>query len=110
MADAYKRLGATVVVADTDTELFQVPASHEYIVSELTICNLAVTDYTFRVAVVDGAIASVASEDYKFYDCDIPGNSTITLKPGYAMAASESLLVRANHADVVFSASGIDKS
>jgi len=110
MANTYKRLGATTVTADTDTKLFQVPAAHEYIVSELTICNIGSTQRTFRVAVVDGAIGSVANEDYKFYDCTIEPNSTITLKPGYAMAASESLLVRASHADVVFSASGIDIS
>ena len=108
MANTYKRLGATTVVADTDTSLFQVPSGHSYIVSELTICNKGTTDRIFRIAVVDGAIGSVSDEDYKFYDVGIAAKSTITLKPGYAMAASESLLVRANHAEVVFSASGID--
>lgn len=108
MANTYKRLGATTVTADTDASLFQVPADHEYIVSELTICNTGSTQRTFRIAVVDGAIGSVANEDYKFYDIPIEANAAITLKPGFAMAASESLLVRANHADVVFSASGVD--
>jgi len=110
MADALKRLGATTVTADTNTSLFQVPSGHEYIVSELTICNTGSTQRTFRIAVVLGAISGVSAKDYKFYDVPIEPNATITLKPGYAMAETESLMVRASHAEVVFSASGVDRS
>jgi hypothetical protein len=108
MARTYGRLGATVVVAATDTTLYTVPASTEAIVSEITICNIGASQHTFRLAHVDGAIADVANEDYKYYDATINANSSLILNIGLSMAATETLLVRASHADVVFSCSGIE--
>ena len=108
MASAYKRLGATVVVADTDTALYTVPASTEAVVSEITICNIGSSQRTFRLAHVDGAIGAVASEDYKYYDAPLGANASLVLNIGLAMATTETLLVRANHAEVVFSCSGVE--
>lgn len=108
MTQAYKRLGAIVVTANTDTQLYTVPASTEAIVSELTICNIGGTARTFRVAHVDGAIGDVVNDDYKAYDCNIDPNSSIMICGGLSMAAAETILVRANHADVVFNMSGVE--
>lgn len=108
MANAYKRLGAKTVIANTDTELYTVPASTQTIVSELTICNIGSTSRTFRVAHVDGAIGDVANEDYKAYDCTLDANSSIVICVGLSMATTETLLVRANHAEVVFTCSGVE--
>lgn len=108
MANAYKRLGATTVTADEDTKLYTVDAGTEAIVSELTICNMGGTARTFRVAHVDGAIGDVVNEDYKAYDCNIDPNSSIMICGGLSMAAADTILVRANHADVVFNMSGVE--
>jgi len=108
MARVYKRLGATVVTADTDTALYTVPASTEAIVSEITICNIGATQRTFRLAHVDGAIGAISNEDYKYYDATLNPNSSLVLNIGLAMATTHTLLVRANHADVVFSCSGVE--
>lgn len=106
MAEALKRLGATVVVADTDTGLYTVPAGKSAVVSTIVACNTGSTDRTVRIAHVDGAIGDVATEDYVLYDHGIEGNGSITLSLGVAMTAADTILVRANHAEVVFTAWG----
>ena len=109
MANAYKRLGAEVVTANTDTALYKVPVSTEAIVSELTICNIGSTARTFRVAHVDaGDIGDVVNEDYKAYDCTLDANSSIMICAGLSMGAADTILVRANHAEVVFNLSGVE--
>lgn len=106
MPKTYKRLGATVVVANTDTGLYTVPASTTAVVGLLNICNIGSTARTFRVAVVDGAIGVVSNEDYLFYDADIAANSSASMNIGITMPTTYTILVRADHADVVFSAFG----
>jgi hypothetical protein len=110
MAKSYGRLGATVVVANTDTALYTVPASTSAVVSEITICNIGSSQRTFRFAHVDGAIGDVSNEDYKYYDTSINGNTSLILNIGLAMATTETILVRASHAEVVFSCSGVEIS
>lgn len=110
MAKTYKRLGATTVIANTDTALYTVPASTSTIVSEITVCNRGSSQHTFRLAHVDGSISLVSSEDYKYYDAPIEANQGITFNIGLTMSAGDTILVRANSADVNFSASGVEIS
>ena len=106
MANNYKRLGATTVTANTDTNLYTVPASHEAIVKSVTVCNIGSTARTFRIACVDGAIGAVANEDYQFYDTTIGANDSLIIQPNWTLIATHSILVRAAHAEVVFSCFG----
>ena len=106
MVNNFKRLGATTVVASTDTQLYVVPASHEAIIKSMTICNIGGAARTYRVACVDAAIASVANEDYQFYGVSIAANSTTLVKPDWCLIATHTVMVWANHADVVFSCFG----
>jgi len=108
VANTYKRLGAVVVVANTDTGLYTVPASTSAIVSQLTVCNLGATARTFRLANVDGAIGVVANEDYIAYDVPLAANDGVTYCIGLTMQAANTILVRANHAEVVFNCSGVE--
>jgi len=108
MADN-SQLGATVVVADTDTLLFT--ASKQGVVSELTICNTGGTARTFRVAhIKNGDIGDIQNKYYKAYDCSLDGNTSIVICVGLAFGIGDSFLVRANHANVVFNCSGAEKS
>lgn len=110
MSITRKRLGATTVVASTDTELYQVPVNTEAVVSLVQVCNRGTSERTFRVAVVDGDIASVANEDYLYYDSPVPANDALALRLGLAMEQDDSILVRADHADVNFLAFGIEET
>jgi len=106
MANNFKRLGSTVVVANTDTGLYTVPASHEAIVTSLTVCNIGTSSRTFRIATVDGAIGAVGNDDYHFYDVTIGANDSLLIKPSWCLIATHTILVRASHAEVVFSCFG----
>ena len=105
MTSTIKRLGATTVVADTNTDLYTVPASTSTVVSTIQVCNIGTSERTFRIAIRDGAISN---EDYLFYDVTIGANDSFAATAGYTMATTNVITVRANHADVVFSAFGTE--
>ena len=109
MAEALKRLGATAVVANTDTLLYQVEAGKMASVSSIAVVNKGASIRTYRLAHVDGAgIASVAAEDYFAYDFEIPAFTTFPFTIGVTMGQLDSLMVRANHAEVSFIAWGAE--
>ena len=99
MASNYLRLGATTVSANVDTGLYTVPAATQTVVSSIIVCNRGTTTETFRVAHVDGAIGSVANEDYIYYDIEIAANDTFIATVGLTMEATHTLLVRSSSAD-----------
>jgi len=108
MAETVKRLGATTVVANTDTTLYTVPAGTSAVVSSVVACNRGAGAHTFRIAHVDGAIGVVANEDYIFYDKAVAANDSEPFTLGIAMEAGDTLLVRADHAEVNFIAWGAE--
>lgn len=110
MATVYKILGSAVVVADTSTGLYTVPASNSALVSSIVVCNTGTSERTFRIAMVPGAISAIQIQHYIFYDVPIPANDSFIATCGYTLATGNSILVRASHADVVFSAYGTEIS
>ncbi len=109
MVETVKRLGAITVTANTDTALYLVGASTSAVVSTIQVCNIGSTDRTFRIAHVNaGGVGAVANEDYLYYDCTIEANSSASFTLGIAMATADTLLVRANHAEVVFLCWGVE--
>ncbi len=116
MATTYKRLGATVVVADTDTALYTLAQSSglSAVVSSIIVCNIGSTERTFRIAVIDDDdVANVANEDYIYYDIPIGANDTFIATVGLTIDDGSNgavIMVRANHAEVVFSAFGSEIS
>jgi hypothetical protein len=110
MSLSRKRLGASAVTANTDTSLYATPSNTETVVSTVLVCNRGSSAAHFRLAHVDGAIGSVASEDYLFYDSDIAPNDSVILTLGITMSAADSLLVRSDSTSVSFVAWGIEKT
>ena len=105
MAETLKRLGAVVVVAATNTLLYQCPTGKSAVVN-ITVCNRGATDRTIRIAHIDGAgIIGVTTEDYLLYDALIQANGSVNIM-GITMSLSDSIMVRANHADINFVAHG----
>lgn len=107
MATAYKILGQTVVTADTNTDLYTVPALTSAVVSSIVACNIGATERTFRIAIRNAAIGN---KNYLYYDVPIPANDSFVFTGGVTMEAGAIITVRANHADVVFSAFGSEIS
>jgi len=111
MPTSYKRLGATTVSADTNTELYTVPSvvATNVIVSSITVCNTDSDSAFYRIAHIDtGGIGSVASEDYIAFDIPIGSNRSVTLNLGLSMGSGETLMVRSDNAGVVFNCTGVE--
>lgn len=105
MAETLKRLGATIVIAATNTLLYQCPTGKKA-VANVTACNQGATDRTIRIAHIDGTgIAGVATEDYLLYDAPIEAVGSVNIM-GITMGPLDSILVRASHAEVTFIAHG----
>jgi hypothetical protein len=105
MAITYKVLGQSNPSANTNTDLYTVPAATSTVCSTLVICNQAATGATFRIAVRPGG-ASIATSQYLSYDTNINANDSITLTIGITLATTDIVTVRANSATVSFSLFG----
>ena len=107
---SYKRFGAIAPGATTNTTLFQVPTSHEYIIDEsgITVCNRTSGDLTFRVARVDSG-TTPANDDWVEYDQRVAGNSSISgILPKACFAATDSVVVYISASGISFTAGGLD--
>jgi hypothetical protein len=104
------RLGAKYIdgstyAIDTDISLYQVPASNYVKDANITITNKNSVSANIRLAHVDGAIGSVANEDYIMYEAVIlPSETKVIFIPG--MIASDSILIRSDTTGVVFKIMG----
>lgn len=107
-APIHGNLGSVSPSANTDTDLYNggaVPAGRKA-TGTLTICNTNPTDVTVRFAIVNGAIASVATSDYREYETTV---SKVLEKTAIPLAAGFHLLVRASAANVAFNFDGIEE-
>lgn len=107
MPQAHKVLGQSNPAATTLTTLYTVPAATQAVVSTITICNLASSATTYRIA-VRPAGASVANQHYLAYDAALPANDAATLTLGVTLAATDVISVYAASANVAFHAYGVE--
>lgn len=107
MPQAHKVLGQSNPAATTLTTLYTVPSATQAVVSTVTICNLASSATTYRIA-VRPAGASIANQHYVAYDAALPANDTVTLTLGVALAATDVVSVYAASANVAFHAYGVE--
>lgn len=102
---AYKVLGQSNPAANTNADPYTVPAGKQAIVSTIAVCNQAVAQTTFRVA-VRPAGAGIAAVHYIAFDTPVDGNDSVFLTLGITLAAGDVVTVRAGTATVSFSVFG----
>jgi hypothetical protein len=95
MTIAYKILGQSNPVANTQTTLYTVPANTSVVASTLNICNLGNTSSNFRIA-VQPAGATLSAKHYIAYDTVIPALDTIGLTIGMSLATTDVVSVYAS--------------
>jgi hypothetical protein len=105
MAITYKVLGQSNPAANTNIDLYTVPANTSSVCSTLVICNQAASAATFRVA-VRPAGASIATQHYTSYDTNLNANDSITVTIGITLATTDVVTVRANTTTVSFNLFG----
>lgn len=105
MVTTVKVLGQAAPAADTNTDLYTVPAATSTVTSTLTVANRGAAAASFRVAVRPNG-ATLANEHYIYYDIAIPGADAFAATIGMTLAATDVVTVRASTADVSFSLFG----
>jgi hypothetical protein len=111
MAQVYKVLGQVAPSANTDTNLYTVPASTEAVISTIVVANRASTATSFRIAVrPNGVTLSSNLQCYLAFDVPIAANDSTTLTLGITIDAADVVTVSAASANVSFSAFGTEIS
>jgi len=106
---AKKVLGQSNPAAVTATALYTVPASKEAVVSSISVCNLASSSATYRIA-IRPAGASLANQHYIAYDVTVGASDTTIITAGFTVATTDVITVYASTANIAFSAFGDEAS
>lgn len=106
---AKKVLGQSNPSATTATTLYTVPASKEAVVSSISVCNLASSSATYRIA-VRPAGAALANVHYLAYDVTVGAADTTIITVGITLATTDVITVYASTANLVFHAYGDEAS
>ena len=88
MANAYKVLGQSSLVAETPTDVYTVPSATETVISTIILANLAAAANTFRLSIRPNG-ATQADEHYIAYDVPIAANDSTTLTLGITLDAGD---------------------
>jgi len=109
MASTYKVLAQSNPSAETDTDIYTVPAGTQTVISTIVICNQETSDATYDIAVrPDGA--TLAAQHYVAKTITVGASDSTALTLGITMNADDVLTVQASTADVSFSVFGSEIS
>jgi hypothetical protein len=109
MAETFKILAQSSPGATSSTNLYTVPASTNTSISSITVCNRSATATTFRISVaVNGA--TLADNQYIYFDQAIDGNSTFVATIGITLSAADVIRVYSGAATLTFIAFGVEVS
>ena len=109
MATAYKVLGQSNPSATTNTTLYTVPSATSAVVSSISICNLASSSATYRIA-VRPAGATIANQHYIAYDVTVGAADTTIITVGITLATTDVITVYGSTANLTFQAFGSEIS
>lgn len=100
-----KVLGQSNPSAVTATTLYTVPASKEAVISSISVCNLASSSATYRIA-IRPAGATLANQHYLAYDVTVGASDTTIITVGITLATTDVVTIYASTANLAFSAFG----
>lgn len=109
MPTSYKVLGQVNPSATTSTTLYTVPSSTDAVVSSISVCNLASSSATYRIA-VRPAGATLANVHYLAYDVTVGAADTTILTVGLTLDTTDVITVYGSTANLVFHAYGSEIS
>ena len=102
------RLGASDLSATTDTSVYTVPTSTIATVN-VTVCNRNASAVVVRLMHLDGAIGTLAVEDYFEYGLALPANASYE-KSGIVMAATHVIGAYSDTANVTVQVHGWEEA
>lgn len=109
MPTARKILGQTTTAANTDAQLYVVPASTDTVVSTITVAETGGAVATFKICVLSAAGATAAGKAIA-WNVPLAANQVLTFTLGITLAASNVIEVQASTTTVTFTAFGQENS
>jgi hypothetical protein len=112
MAQTYKRLGAINPSANTQTNVYVVPAATEAVISTITVCNQTATNSSFSIAVMDSSEfnASAPAHSFIIRGAVVPAADTLVLTMGLTVNTGAVLAANTNSANISFGVFGSEIS
>lgn len=106
MATTYKVLGQVAPSVATNTDVYQVPANTQAIVSTISVSNTTSASATYRVA-IRPAGESLASKHYIVYDSTLGANDSIAITLGATLRNATSSLATGDIVTVYTNTGGV---
>lgn len=103
----YKKLAKSAPAATTLTTLGTVPASKEWVVATLVVCNRGSTATSFRISHAEDGAAD-ANDQYLYYDVPIPENDTFCATIGATADAADVFRCYAGNTNLTFTLYGAE--
>jgi len=112
MAQTYKRLGAINPTANTQTNVYVVPAATEAVISTITVCNQSASNASYSLAMMDASEfnASAPAATFLVRGATVPAADSIILTIGLTANAGSILAANTNDGNISFSAFGSEIS
>lgn len=110
MAQTYKRLGAINPSANTQTNVYVVPAATSAVISTIAICNQSATNASYSLIVMPTYAASAPAIDFIVRGAVVPAADTIFLTIGLTANATTVVAANTNSSNVSFSIFGSEIS
>ena len=101
-------LGKTKLAANMNTAVYSVPAG-KFTTANVAMCNIGDASAKIRLAIVDGAAADLADEDYIEYGVDIPAGGVLE-RTGLTLSAGETVVVWADKNTIVVRVHGYEEA
>ena len=108
MPNTYKRLGAINPSANTQTNVYVIPAATQAVNSTVAICNQTITATTYSLALMDSSQFNAAAPAATFLvrNAALSASDTIFLTVGLTGNAGSVLVANTPNSNVSFSAFG----
>ena len=108
MPNTYKRLGAINPSANTQTNVYVIPAATQSVISTVAICNQGANSTTYSLALMDSSQfnAAAPAATWLVRNASITGSDTIFLTVGLTANAGSILAANTPNANISFAAFG----
>ena len=112
MPQTYKRLGAINPSANTQTNVYVVPAATESVVSTITVCNQSASNASFSIALMNRTEfnASAPAATFLIRGAVVPAADTLVLTMGLTANTGAVIAANTNIANISFAAFGSEIS
>ena len=110
MANTYKRLGAINPSANTQTNVYVIPAATSAVISTITICNQSSVNASYSLALMNSSefVSPANAATYLVRGATVPAADSIILTIGLTANAGMVLAANTSNANISFAAFGTE--